>query len=89
MTGKTLPQGEIEMTAELTEDRWLKVAEAAGRLGVSPSTLRWWRHKGIGPLGVKIGGQHKYKLSAIRQYEAQQTAEAEQALEWARLRPSA
>jgi predicted site-specific integrase-resolvase len=76
------------MTAELDEDPWLKVHEAAKMLGISPSTLRWWRHKGRGPLGVPIGGQHKYRLSAIRKYEAEQTAEAEKALEWARLRPS-
>jgi excisionase family DNA binding protein len=78
------------MTTDVAENRWLKAAEAAKKLGVSPSTLRWWRHKGRGPLAVRIaGGQHKYRESEIDAYLEQCEQEARDAREWARLRPPA
>lgn len=60
-----------------TADGWLTVAEVARRLRLSPSTLRWWRHKGRGPLSVPLaGGHHKYKESAVAAWEAEQEAAA-------------
>lgn len=39
----------------------LNEIEAAERLRVSAPTLRRWRHKGEGPLFLKIGGAVRYR----------------------------
>ena len=35
--------------------RLLTNAQAASQLGISPDTLKFWRHKGRGPKFVKLG----------------------------------
>jgi predicted site-specific integrase-resolvase len=65
-------------------DRPLKPAVAADFLGVSPSTLRWWRHKNRGPRWTRVGSQCRYQMSALREYLEQGEREgAEQAARWA------
>lgn len=52
-------------TIPAAEDRWLRTAEAAAYLGRQPSTLRWWRAKGLGP---EFSGRYsgvRYRLSAL------------------------
>lgn len=46
-------------------DRLLKTDEAAAYLGREPSTLRWWRSKGLGP---KFSGRYsgvRYRRSDL------------------------
>lgn len=35
--------------------RILSSAEAAALIGITPGTLKWWRHLGKGPRFVKLG----------------------------------
>ncbi|WP_216870287.1 helix-turn-helix transcriptional regulator [Modestobacter excelsi] len=36
-------------------DRLLTTEEVAARFRTSPATVRYWRHIGIGPSGIKVG----------------------------------
>lgn len=41
-------------------------------IGVSPSTVRWWRQTGKGPRSARIGKQVKFKRSEVEAWlEAQ------------------
>ena len=42
-------------------DRLLTITEAAELLRVPVATLRWWRHKGIGPRSFKMGRHVMYQ----------------------------
>ena len=42
--------------------------EAAVRLGLSPGTLRNWRHLGRGPAYVKVGRRVLYPESVLENY---------------------
>ena len=53
-------------------DRLLAIKEVAELLGVPVATLRWWRHKGVGPDSLKIGRMVKYRpIDVDRWVEAQ------------------
>lgn len=48
------------------------VEEVASMIGVSPSTVRWWRQTGKGPRSARIGKQVKFKRSEVEAWlEAQ------------------
>ena len=40
--------------------RLLTTEEVAARFRTSPATVRYWRHVGIGPAGVRIGRRVLY-----------------------------
>jgi len=40
--------------------RLLTTEEVAARFRTSPATVRYWRHIGIGPIGVKAGRRVLY-----------------------------
>ena len=46
-------------------DDWLSLADAAGILGVHPSTVRLWSDKGILPVHRTQGGHRRYKRSEV------------------------
>lgn len=48
-------------------DRLLKTAEAADYLGREPSTLRWWRAKGLGP---RFSGRYSGVRYRLRDLDA-------------------
>ena len=48
-----------------TEDEWLSLHEAAGLLGVHPSTVRIWSDKGLLPAHRTPGGHRRYKRSEV------------------------
>ncbi len=48
----------------MTED-WLSLADAAGLLGVHPSTVRLWSDKGVLPVHRTQGGHRRYKRSEV------------------------
>jgi predicted DNA-binding transcriptional regulator AlpA len=41
-------------------DRLLTTEEVAERFRTSPSTVRYWRHLGIGPAGIRVGRRVLY-----------------------------
>jgi excisionase family DNA binding protein len=58
-----------------TEKRTLTDIEVAARLGVSPFTVRAWRHKGLGPRFLKMGRAVRYRPEDVDEYEQQAIVE--------------
>lgn len=54
--------------AELTNDKWINIEEAAEYLGVKPATIRDWIRKGKDIPAKKIGKQWKFKRSELDQW---------------------
>lgn len=54
--------------AELINDKWINIEEAAEYLGVKPATIRDWIRKGKDIPAKKIGKQWKFKLSELDQW---------------------
>jgi excisionase family DNA binding protein len=48
-----------------TDDKWLSLREAAGLLGVHPSTVRIWSDKGLLPVYRTQGGHRRFKQSEV------------------------
>jgi len=48
-----------------TDDKWLSLHEAAGLLGVHPSTVRIWSDKGLLPVYRTQGGHRRFKQSEV------------------------
>lgn len=55
--------------------RLLTLEDVAARLGISPSTLRWWRHRGEGPPSIRLGRHVRYPEDALEAWLAAQIAE--------------
>ncbi len=51
--------------AEIMDDKWINVDEAAEYLGVKPGTIRDWIRKNKGIPAHKIGKQWKFKCSEL------------------------
>ena len=51
--------------AEMTNDKWINIEEAAEYLGVKPATIRDWIRKGKDVPAQKIGKQWKFKCSEL------------------------
>lgn len=57
---------------------WLTIEQLSDRLGVPVKTLRYWRSRGYGPPGVKLGpgagtsskaGSLRYRLADVERWE--------------------
>ncbi len=46
----------------------MTTAEVATALRVSESTVRYWRHKGYGPKGRKVGRRVLYERSEVEEF---------------------
>ncbi|OPG04141.1 AlpA family transcriptional regulator [Microbispora sp. GKU 823] len=57
------------------QDYFLTTAEVADRYRTSESTVRYWRHAGIGPRGIKIGTKVLYRESELARWEREREAE--------------
>jgi predicted DNA-binding transcriptional regulator AlpA len=53
-----------------SKERVLNEAQTADRLGVSPSTLRNWRHRNFGPVFRRFGRTIRYLTSDVDAYIA-------------------
>ncbi len=58
-------------------EEWLSLADAAGLLGVHPSTVRLWSNKGVLPVHRTGGGHRRFKRSEVLLW-AQSNREAAQ-----------
>lgn len=54
-----------------TRVRYLTTAEVAERYRTAEATVRYWRHTGYGPKGVKAGRRVLYPLDEIERFDAQ------------------
>ena len=57
---------------------YLTLNEVAEHYRTTEATVRYWRHKGYGPKGVKVGARVLYPLSEIDRFDreiAQQASE--------------
>ncbi|MFJ2637161.1 helix-turn-helix transcriptional regulator [Streptomyces sp. NPDC087422] len=50
-------------------DRYLTTAEVAERYRTADSTVRYWRHIGYGPKGVRIGRRVLYSEAELTLFE--------------------
>ncbi|GAA3443261.1 helix-turn-helix transcriptional regulator [Planomonospora venezuelensis] len=50
-------------------DRFLTTDEVAQRYRTNPSTVRYWRHVGYGPVGEKFGRRVLYRESDLIRWE--------------------
>ncbi len=50
--------------------RYLTTKEIAERYRTAPATVRYWRHIGYGPRGVKVGRQVLYAVSEVERFES-------------------
>src|SRR5205085_2082061 len=57
----TTGDGRVGVRTDTTVRRLLSVDEVAEVLGVPVRTLHQWRHKGVGPLGLRVGRHLRYR----------------------------
>ncbi|GAA3837238.1 helix-turn-helix transcriptional regulator [Streptomyces chiangmaiensis] len=50
-------------------DRYLTTSEVAQRYRTAESTVRYWRHVGYGPKGMKIGRRVLYSEAELTRFE--------------------
>jgi predicted DNA-binding transcriptional regulator AlpA len=58
---------------QLPEDRLWTVEETAYFLGVPVATLYYWRCRGEGPQGCKLGRHLRYRVEDVRAWVAANT----------------
>jgi DNA-binding transcriptional MerR regulator len=61
--------------AEQAQD-YYTTAEVAARYRVTPGTVRYWRHVGYGPKGVRNGRRVLYPRAAIEAHDRRLAARA-------------
>lgn len=52
--------GEVEV--------YLDTREVAKTINVPESTVRYWRHLGVGPQGIRLGKHVRYRASDLNQW---------------------
>ena len=57
---------------------YLTIDEVADRYRTTVATLRYWRYLGTGPQAAKSGTRLLYPAAAIRRYDAELLAQAQQ-----------
>jgi len=50
--------------------KWLTTVEVAEHYRTSPATVRYWRHIGYGPKGVKVGRRVLYDAVEVESWLA-------------------
>lgn len=53
---------------------WLTTDDLGDRFRTSAGTVRYWRHIGYGPTGVRIGRRTLFDLAEVERWEAEQLA---------------
>jgi DNA-binding transcriptional MerR regulator len=64
-------------------ERFYTTDDVAERYRTAAGTVRYWRHIGFGPKGVKVGRRYLYSESEIRQFDAELAAKVRPAQETA------
>ncbi|MDT9689424.1 helix-turn-helix domain-containing protein [Streptomyces sp. P9(2023)] len=58
--------------------RYLTTDDVASRYRTTASTVRYWRHIGYGPKGIKIGRRVLYTEASLLRFEEQLADKADQ-----------
>jgi excisionase family DNA binding protein len=58
----------ISVRTDTTVRRLLSVDEVAEVLGVPVRTLYQWRHKGVGPVGLRVGRHLRYRAADVSEW---------------------
>lgn len=61
------------------QTHYLTTEDVAARYRTAPSTVRYWRHIGFGPKGIKVGRRVLYTQAEIDRFERELAAEQESA----------
>lgn len=64
-------------------DRYLTTAEVAERYRTAASTVRYWRHQGYGPRGVKVGRRVLYSETELARFDRQLLEQGPRQWGWA------
>jgi hypothetical protein len=52
------------------QEQYMTPVELAGHYRTTLAAVRWWRHIGYGPRGVKIGKRVLYPVSEVCRFDA-------------------
>jgi DNA-binding transcriptional MerR regulator len=63
------------LTVAETIDSYFTTAEVAERCRTSPETVRYWRHRGIGPRSFKVGRRVLYAAADVAEWLSKLRAE--------------
>lgn len=63
-------------------DRYLTTAEVAQRYRTADSTVRYWRHIGYGPKGVKVGRRVLYSEAELTRFEQRLAEQGRRRNDW-------
>jgi hypothetical protein len=61
----------------MADQEWLTVAQVAERYHKTAATIRYWKHIGYGPTGVKVGTTVLYAREDVEAFDAQLKAQAQ------------
>ncbi|MEU0369078.1 helix-turn-helix domain-containing protein [Streptomyces sp. NPDC006283] len=64
-------------------ERFYTTDDVAERYRTVAGTVRYWRHIGFGPKGVKVGRRYLYSETEIRRFDTELAAKAQAAKETA------
>jgi hypothetical protein len=59
------------------EPRYLTTDEVAEHYRTAPATIRYWRHVGYGPRGVRVGRRVLYPSAELSRFDTELRAAAE------------
>ena len=72
-------QVKTEVRRKLQEQGYLTLPEVAERYRTTEGTVRYWRHCGYGPKGVKLGTCVLYPVAEIERFDAELARQARRA----------
>ncbi len=70
MTADSGTPTECATCGAVTFPEFLTTAEVAAIVRSPESTVRYWRHQGTGPLGLRVGGRFLYPKGNVRSWLA-------------------
>ncbi len=78
MTDQVQPPDDTELRAQirqkLREEGYLTIREVAQWYRTTEGTVRYWRHCGTGPMGVKLGTRVLYPVAEVVRFDRQLAA---------------
>jgi len=57
------------------QTHYLTLLEVAEHYRTTAAVIRYWRHMGYGPLGVKVGTRVLYPIQEIRRFDRELSAQ--------------